>query len=131
MPPTQNKTFEQTRAEISFKEILEFAPIGILIFQSNWKIKFANSNFFNFPGVLGESPANAVGQSVYDNRLFEKIDIRPELELIQKGESFEKQISVSKSFRGVQVSILLKGSPITLEDESAGGILIIEDVKVD
>src|SRR3989339_94817 len=131
MPPTQNKTFEQTRAEISFKEILEFAPIGILIFQSNWKIKFVNSNFFNFPGVLGESPANAVGQSVYDNRLFEKIDIRPELELIQKGESFEKQISVSKSFRGVQVSILLKGSPITLEDESAGGILIIEDVKVD
>lgn len=131
MPPTQNKTFEQTRAEISFKEILEFAPIGILIFQSNWKIKFVNSNFFNFPGVLGENPANAVGQSVYDNRLFEKIDIRPELELIQKGESFEKQISVSKSYRGIQVSILLKGTPITLADESAGGILIIEDVKID
>ncbi|MDP3583367.1 MAG: PAS domain S-box protein, partial [Ignavibacteria bacterium] len=71
------------------------------------------------------------GQSVYDNRLFEKMDIRPELELIQKGESFEKQISVSKSYRGVQVSILVKGTPITLEDESAGGILIIEDVKVD
>ena len=131
MPPTQNKTFEQTRAEISFKEILEFAPIGILIFQSNWKIKFVNSNFFHFPGVLGENAENIVGQSAYDNRLFEKVDIRPELELIQKGESFEKQISVSKSYRGVQVSILVKGAPITLEDESAGGILIIEDVKVD
>lgn len=131
MPPTQNKTFEQTRTEISFKEILEYAPIGILIFQRNWKIKFVNSNFFMFPGVLGESPENAVGQSVYDNRLFEKVDIRPELELIQKGESFEKQISVSKSFRGVQVTLILKGTPITLEDENAGGILIIEDVKFD
>ncbi|KAF0148208.1 MAG: Histidine kinase [Ignavibacteria bacterium] len=131
MPPTQNKTFEQTRTEISFKEILEFAPIGILIFQRNWKIKFVNSNFFAFPGVLGEKPENTIGQSVYDNRLFDKIDIRPELELIQKGENIEKQISVSKSFRGVQISLLLKGSPITLEDENAGGILIIEDIKID
>ncbi|MEW6652824.1 MAG: PAS domain S-box protein [Bacteroidota bacterium] len=131
MPSTHNKTIDQTRTEISFKEILEFAPIGILIFQRNWKIKFVNSNFFMFPGVLGEMPENAVGQSVYDNRLFDKVDIRPELELIQKGEIFEKQISVSNSFRGVQVSLLLKGSPITLEDENAGGILIIEDIKID
>lgn len=129
--PSTFKTFEQTRNEISFKEILEFAPIGILIFQSNWKIKFVNSNFFHFPGVLGEDPANTIGMSVYDNRLFEKVDIRPELEGIQKGESFEKLISVSKSFRGVQISLLLKGTPITLEDENAGGILIIEDVKFD
>lgn len=131
MPPTQNKTFEQTRAEISFKEILEFAPIGILIFQRNWKIKFVNSNFFKFPGVLGETPANVIGLSVYDNRIFDKVDIRPELESVLKGESFEKQISVSKSFRGVQISLLLKGSPITLDDENAGGILIIEDIKID
>jgi len=81
--------------------------------------------------VLGEDPANTIGRSVYDNRLFEKVDIRPELEGIQKGESFEKLISVSKSFRGVQISLLLKGTPITLEDENAGGILIIEDVKFD
>lgn len=131
MPPTHNKTFEQTRAEISFKEILEFAPIGILIFQRNWKIKFVNSNFFKFPGVLGETPNIVTGLSVYDNRLFEKVDIRPELESVLKGESFEKQISVSKSFRGVQITLLLKGSPITLDDENAGGILIIEDVKID
>lgn len=131
MPSTPKKTFEQTRTEISFKDILEFAPIGILIFQRNWKIKFVNSNFFMFPGVLGETPENVIGQSIYDNRLFDKVDIRPELESILKGESFEKQISVSRSFRGVQVSLLLKGSPITLEDENAGGLLIIEDIKID
>jgi len=131
MPTAHNKTFEQTRAEISFKEILEFAPIGILIFQRNWNIKFINSSFFMFPGVLGETPANVIGKSVYNNRLFEKVDIRPELDSVLKGESFEKHISVSKTFRGVQVTLILKGTPITLDDENAGGILIIEDVKVD
>ena len=43
MATSYNKTFEKTRAEISFREILEVAPVGILIFQSDWKIKYVNN----------------------------------------------------------------------------------------
>lgn len=130
MSTFSNKTFEQSRAEISYKEILEFAPIGIIIFQRDWKVKFVNSNFFLFSGVLGENPQNVTGQSIYENRLFEKVDIRPELELIIKGESFEKEIVSTSTIRGGKVSLLLKGTPINSDGENAGGILILEDVKI-
>ncbi len=130
MPTFSNKTFEQSRTEISFREILEFAPIGILIFQRDWTVKFVNNNFFLFPGILADSPNDILGMSIYENRLFEKIDIRSELDHLKNGDGFEKQIMVSKSIRGTQVTLLLKGTPILLKDENAGGILIIEDVKV-
>jgi PAS domain S-box-containing protein len=130
MSTFSNKTFEQGRTEISFREILEFAPIGILIFQRDWTVKFVNANFFLFPGVLAESPGDVIGMSIYENRLFEKIDIRTELDHLKTGEGFEKQITVSKSLKGTQVTLLLKGTPILLNDDNAGGILIIEDAKV-
>ncbi len=123
------KSFDKTKTEISFRELLEFAPIGILVFQRDWKIKFVNKNFFLFPGVLGEKPENILSRSVYDYRLVANVDLRPELETLKKGEMFEKEITSSKTLRGGQVSLLIKGTPIILEEEFAGGILILEDVK--
>lgn len=128
--PTFSNTFDQSRAEISFKEILEFAPVGILIFQRDWTVKFANKNFFLFPGVLAKSLDDIIGKSIYDNRLFDKIDIRNDLEALKNGEAFERQLLFSSFIKGVQITLLLKGSPIIVNDETAGGILVIEDIKV-
>lgn len=130
MATFSSKTFEGSKSEISFKDILEFAPIGIMIFQRDWTIKFVNENFFHFPGVLGENPKNVIGQSIYTNRIFESIDIRPELDLLKNGEAFEKEIQSSKTVVGGKVSLILKGTPISLSGEPAGGILILEDVKI-
>ncbi len=130
MATFSEKTNDIPKSEISFKEILEFAPIGILIFQKDWTIKFVNENFFLFPGVLGENPENVIGKSIYSNRIFANIDIRPELDLLISGEPFEKEIISTKTVTGGKVSLLLKGTPIKLSNEQAGGILILEDLKV-
>lgn len=127
---SQDKTFEKNRTEVSFREIFEFAPIGILIFQNDWKIKFVNNNFFIFKGVLGESPSDIIGKSIFDNRLFENVDIREDLMLIKKGETFEKEVTASRTLHGGNISILIKGAPISLDKENAGGIIILEDIKV-
>lgn len=131
MTTSLEKTFEHSRAEISFREILEFTPIGILIFQRDWKIKFVNSNFFQFNGVVRDVPGNVIGKSIFENRLFYESDIRDELNLIKKGETFEKEITASSTLSGGKVSILLKGAPIFFDDDYTGGVLILEDIKVD
>jgi len=131
MATSSNKTFEKTRAEISFREILEVAPVGILIFQSDWKIKYVNNNFFQFGGVLAENPSEVLGQSVFDNRLFSELDIRDNLNIISSGSTFEREIINSQTLSGGKISLYLKGAPLILDGEYSGGILILEDLKVD
>ena len=131
MDTSLEKTFGHSRSEISFREILEHAPIGVLIFQRDWKIKFVNNNFFLFNGVVKDAAENVVGKSIFENRLFYESDIREELNLIKKGETFEKEIVASRTLNGGTVTILLKGAPIIIENEYTGGVLILEDIKID
>ncbi len=131
MASSMDKTFDISRAEISFRDILEFSPVGVLIFQRDWKIKFANNNFFLFSGVVADEPSNVVGKSIYENRIFYEADIRQELDLIKKGETVEKEIVNTPTLRGGKVSLVLKGAPITFNGEFAGGVLILEDLKID
>lgn len=131
MGTSLDKTFEHFRTEISFREILEFTPVGVLIFQRDWKIKFVNNNFFLFTGVVKNSPESVTGNSIFENRLFYESDIRDELNLIKKGETFEKEIVASRTLDGGTVSVILKGAPIFFDGEYTGGVLILEDLKVD
>ncbi|MCX6168975.1 MAG: PAS domain S-box protein [Ignavibacteriales bacterium] len=131
MNPSLEKSFEHSTTEISFREIFEFAPIGVIIFQRDWKIKFVNKNFFRFNGVVVNTPQDIIGRSIFENRLFHEADIRDELNLLKKGETFEKEIVASHTLTGGKVSILLKGAPIIFNDEFTGGVLILEDIKID
>ncbi|MHB8930032.1 MAG: PAS domain S-box protein [Melioribacteraceae bacterium] len=131
MNSSLEKSFEHSATEISFREIFEFAPIGVVIFQRDWKIKFVNKNFFQFNGVVSDTPQNVIGKSIFENRLFYESDIREELNLLKKGDTFEKEIIASSTLSGGKVSILLKGAPIIINGEFTGGVLILEDIKVD
>ncbi len=131
MNSSLEKSFEHSATEISFREIFEFAPIGVVIFQRDWKIKFVNKNFFQFNGVITDIPQNVIGKSIFENRLFYEADIRDELNLLKRGEAFEKEIIASRTLNGGKVSILLKGAPIIFNGEFTGGVLILEDIKID
>ncbi|MCL4548267.1 MAG: PAS domain S-box protein [Bacteroidetes bacterium] len=129
MISSMDRTFEKSGAEVSFKEILEYAPVGILIFQRDGKIKFANNNLFAFKNVLGGNPSEVIGRSIFEYRLFESVDIRNDLDTIKNGGAFEREITTSRTLSGGKVTLFLKGSPIIIDDEFSGGVLILEDIK--
>ncbi|MFA5805583.1 MAG: PAS domain S-box protein [Melioribacteraceae bacterium] len=129
MSTSLDNTFENTRSEFSYREILEFTPVGILIFQRDWKIKFVNTTFFQYSGVMGEIPEDLIGKSIFENRLFSDADIRDDLSLVKNGQAFEREINSTLTLSGGKYSILLKGVPVILEGEYTGGVLVLEDLK--
>ncbi len=118
-----------TKTKYSFKDILEFAPVGILIFSKDYKVEFVNNNFFRFEGVLDSSPEVLIGKSIYEYRIFENLDLRKDLLELKNFVSFEKELVELKTIAGDKISVLLKCVPIIVDNQFEGGILILEDVK--
>ncbi len=125
-----NKPTEKGKTELSYRDILEFAPIGILIFQKDWRIIYVNKNFFHFEGTLETEPEAIYGKNILELPLFKNVDIKSQLENLQFSESFELTTFSKKTVGGGDISLVLKGTPILSNELFAGGILIIEDIKL-
>ena len=130
MPQQFDKTFDFSNDNLMFKEYLEIAPVGILLFQNDFLVKYVNQNFFFFKGVVSGNPENLLGMSIYKYRIFEEFDLRKELNELENGIAFEKELVTSRIFGGGKISILIKCSPIIIGGKFAGGIIVVEDVKV-
>lgn len=112
-----------------FFKFIDSAPIGILIFDSSFKVTAVNDNFFRFKGVRKNVPDLLVGNSVLSAEVFEKANLEKEIEAVKKGEIFEKPLFVSKTIKGEKLIVLIKGAPIYDDDEFKGGLLLLEDIK--
>jgi PAS domain-containing protein len=126
-----DRSFEKSRTEISFRDMIEFAPVGILIFQKDLRIKYVNKNFFFFNGVRKIEAEKAIGESLDEFEIFDGIDLKEELQKLKEGEAIERVLTASKTIRGGSYSLILKGTPILIDDEPNGGLLILEDLKSD
>jgi PAS domain S-box-containing protein len=125
-----DKTFDFASTEISFRDVLEYAPIGILIFNNEFQVKYVNRNFFHFGGVTAGDYKLIIGKSVYEYRLFESIDLRKDLNELRDGFAFEKELIASHTLSGNKISIVIKCVPILLEGKFNGGVIVVEDVKI-
>ncbi len=112
-----------------FFNFLESAPIGILVFDAGFKVTAVNNNFFGFKGVRQNVPDLLVGNSVLSAEVFEKNEFKREIESVKKGHYFEKQLSSSKTIKGENLIVLLKGAPIFDDGQFLGGLLLLEDIK--
>lgn len=112
-----------------FFNFIDSAPIGILVFDSKFGITAVNNNFFGFKGVKKNVPDLLVGNNILTKEVFEKADLKKEIESIKTGNSFEKHLYVSKTIKGEKLTVLIKGAPIFDEDEFRGGLLLLEDIK--
>jgi len=112
-----------------FFSFIDSAPIGILVFDSNFNITAVNNNFFGFRGVKKNVPDLLIGKNILTSDIFEKNDLRKELESVKDGSIFEKQVFASKTMKGEKLIVLSKGAPIFDEDEFLGGLLLLEDIK--
>lgn len=111
-------------------DILVNIPVGILLFDSEWKITFVNSYFFNFSLIKGLSKDKLLGHFILSPEIFNFTEIISDIKSLSSKPSFEKEIFTLLRSDGSKISVIVKGSQILNKGEFSGGILIMEDLQL-
>lgn len=111
--------------------LLDNAPIAILTFNKSGDIDYVNKAFGNLDLLYGfEYPDDILGSNIFGKEIFPKFRITSELNEILSGLSFERELNFIETKTSGLINLIIKGSPITENEEVIGGILIIEDLKI-
>lgn len=121
--------FSDDKTNNSFKRIIQTAPIGMLSFSGDWRIQYVNDNFSQFAILYNLNLTVSPGSNILENKIFPDADLTGEFEKLKEGLAFEKEIKSIKTSDG-KISVFLKATPLFENNEFAGGILIIEDLKL-
>ncbi len=105
------------------------APIGILTFSSDWKINYINEIFIKYAILYQFEHENLEGTNIFESRIFSDVDLTEEFDKLKNGLSFEKEIKNISTLDGGKLTVFLKGSPLLINNQFSGGILILEDFK--
>ncbi|HEY7751537.1 MAG TPA: PAS domain S-box protein, partial [Ignavibacteriaceae bacterium] len=110
--------------------LIEQAPIGIVTFTSDGVIDYVNQNFEKFGKRYQFETSELLGKNIFEVPVIPGSNIISQLTELTRGTQFEKEIKTLQSDDGSQVTLVIKGSPLYEENKFAGGIIIIEDIKV-
>jgi len=110
--------------------LIEQAPIGIITFSSEGVIDYLNQNFEKFGILYQFETAELIGKNIFEIPLFPPVTLAHELTDLSRGMSFEKELKQIRTNDGGQITLIVKGTPLYEENEYAGGILLVEDIKV-
>ncbi|OQY78278.1 MAG: hypothetical protein B6D45_02245, partial [Ignavibacteriales bacterium UTCHB3] len=108
---------------------VDHLPVGVVVLDRLMKITSMNSTLIGMGIVSEKLTRSGKDSSVSDTQLFENIDLSYELEHIQKGIPFEKEIkrlSIGKR----NLSIICKGIPLFSKNEFNGAVLLVEDLRL-
>ncbi|MGD8781259.1 MAG: PAS domain S-box protein [Ignavibacteria bacterium] len=119
----------QNLTGFSFNDIINDIPLGVLIFDRDWIITQINDNFFRFGINKKYEYDSLINKNIFDLDLFDDQSIPKEIRAFKNRNVFEKEITSFDTTDNCEVSIIIKGSSIFIENEFVGGILIIEDLK--
>jgi len=111
-----------------FEDFIEFLPAGVITFDDNWLVQKNNQNLFAF-NLLAES--EIIGEKIFEIQLFQSDELQAKIKLLELGEPFEHKYSSVKTMVGSEIEIIIKGSPIFIDGNFKGGIILIEDLQVD
>ncbi|MGE5402279.1 MAG: PAS domain S-box protein [Ignavibacteriales bacterium] len=106
------------------------APIGILLFSADWKIIFANDNFFQFGVIQRSNTEDLTGVDLLESSIPQMLKIETQIRELKEGSVFEREINNTRTINGGEISIVAKGTPVFRNGQFSGGILILEDLKV-
>jgi len=124
-----NKNNQFSLLTDSFKSF-DYLPIGILVFDENFDVVYVNGNLdkFGLPGFSQvESSSN---KNLLNNQFFQTLQLKEELQKLQEGNLFEKEVKNLKTTGEREISVILKGSPFFENDIFKGGFLVIEDLNI-
>ncbi|MFA7288975.1 MAG: PAS domain S-box protein [Melioribacteraceae bacterium] len=127
----KNSIIENISSDEQLRQFFNSLPLGIIFFQKDWKISFINKNFFRFPGVIQYSSDLILGKSILEIPLFERTDLNEKLNSLQFAEDFEFTFFKKPTAKGGSFSVIVKGVSFFVSTEFQGGILIVEDIKID
>jgi PAS domain S-box-containing protein len=106
------------------------APVGIITFSPELKIDYVNEIFIKYASLYQFRHTELEGTRISDLSIFPGNDLNEELNELREGYSFEKEIRNIKTADGGMIKVIVKGSPTFYNDQFAGGILVVEDFKV-
>ncbi len=115
--------------EESLSIIIDQIPLGIITYSRDGFIDFINKNFHKF-GILYQFNYPVPGINLFEFPLFNSANLTQDLKNIIKGYPFEKEIKKVETQSGGSISLFVKGFPIYEEENIAGGMLIVEDLKI-
>ena len=116
-------------SEGQIRQIFENAPVGILTLNSDLVVESVNQSFLQFGLFEFSEKSNLLGKKILDLKIFQSDEIKSYFELFQEGIPFETEISTKGTFSSTEIIIVVKGTPIIVENKFEGGIIIIEDFR--
>ncbi len=116
--------------ETRILKALEEAPVCILSFDAEGKIDFVNSAFSKMGNLYHLNTSSIIGKNIFADEIIPGISLTKEMIELKEGYIFEKEIKNLKTSRGFEISLVIKGSSFSENNNFAGGILVIEDLRV-
>ncbi|MCL5028534.1 MAG: PAS domain S-box protein [Bacteroidetes bacterium] len=116
--------------ELFVPKIIAQAPIGILTFSPDWKINFVNEIFIKYASLYQFQHTSLEGSNIFEMNIFPGVNLTEDLNELKNGNSFEKEIKNIKTVDRGEIKVIVKGSAVFDNNQFAGGILLVEDIKV-
>ena len=77
---------------VSLEDIFESLPVGVLVFDKDFKVARVNHNFYLFDVVDESIGTSLEGTNISQNDLFAYTDLSAELDELSKGVPFEADL---------------------------------------
>jgi len=102
----------KTDDQILIQSILDYAPIGIIIFDEEFNISYVNESFFAFNITSFFTKEELLSKSILKEHKIGFTLISQQLKQLAKGESFESELKKISSTNGNELQIIVKGTPV-------------------
>ncbi len=116
--------------ETRISKILEDIPLGIISFNADGVIDFVNPAFSKMGILYRLKIASLIGSNIFEKEIIPGVSLIEEMNELKKGFPFEKEIKNLKIADGSEISVIIKCSPFYENEQFAGGILVLEDLKI-
>ncbi len=122
--------FQTMNQETFVPKIIAQAPIGLLTFSADWKVSYVNDVFLKYAALYQFMQTDIEGINILEMNIFPGVNLHEDLSALKDGLSFEREVKNIKTIDRGMLKVIVKGSPVYVNNEFNGGILVVEDVKV-
>jgi PAS domain S-box-containing protein len=123
---TLTENLDKTR-----EDILNNLPIGIILFDKDGIIQFANNAIRKleilYPTLFS---ASLFGKNIFTENIIIERPLTEQLKDLKRGYPFEIEIEELTLPGKANIKLIVKGTPLIEDENFSGGALIIEDLKI-